>query len=111
MAVDGDRRVIATGQVKPLRDGTRELASIATAAEFRGQGLASAIIHQLIMETPRPVYLECAESLGSFYARFGFRTLRKEEMPPALRRNAAMMDWLRRHLALNMSRLLVMKLD
>ncbi len=111
VAVDGSDRVIATGQVKPLQDGTRELASIATAAEFRGQGLASALINQLIAETPRPLYLECAERLGSFYARFGFRTLSKEEMPPVLGRKADLMDWMRRHLAPKMSRLLVMKLD
>ena len=111
VAVDGGGRVIATGQVKPLRDGTRELASIATAAEFRGQGLASAIINQLITETPRPLYLVCAERLGSFYARFGFRELSQVEMPPVLGREAALVNWLRRPVARSTARLLVMKLD
>ncbi len=111
VAINEGGQVIATGQIKPLRDGTLELASIATAAEYRSQGLASAIINQLIDETPRPLYLECAERLGNFYTRFGFRQLSQVEMPRVLGRKAAMMDWLRRHVSPKMSRLLVMKLD
>jgi len=111
VAVDDQDRVIATGQVKPLRDGTLELASIATAPEYRNQGLASAIITQLLGETPRPLYLECAERMGPFYVRFGFRELTTQEMPRVLGSNAAMMDWMRRHIAHKMSRLLVMKID
>jgi N-acetylglutamate synthase-like GNAT family acetyltransferase len=111
VTVDEHGRVVATGQVKRLRDGTRELASIATATDYRGQGLASAIINQLINETPRPLYLVCAERLGSFYTRFGFRQLSRGEMPPVLGREAALMDWLRRHVAPHMPRLLVMKIE
>ncbi len=111
VAVDEYNRVIATGQVKPLRDGTRELASIATLEDYRHQGLASAIIMQLLVETPRPVYLVCAERLGNFYMRFGFRELVKNEMPPVLGREAAIFNWLRQTVAHSMSRLLVMKLE
>ena len=111
VAVDERDRVIATGQVKPLRDGTRELASIATAAEYRNQGLASAIITQLLAETPRPLYLRCAERMGKFYVRFGFRELTQGEMPPVLGREAAFVNWLLRHIDHHKSRLLVMKLD
>ncbi len=111
VAVDDQDQVIATGQVKPLRDGTRELASIATAPQYRGQGLASAIITQLLGETPRPLYLVCAERMGAFYVRFGFRELAPPEMPQVLGREVALMDWARRHIASSMSRLLVMKID
>ena len=111
MAVDEGDRVLATGQVKPLRDGTRELASIATVKEFRHLGLASAIIVRLLAETPRPLYLVCAEPMGNFYVRFGFRELVKNEMPPVLGREAAFFNWLRRNVAQGMNRLLVMKLD
>lgn len=111
VAVDERGRVIATGQVKMLRDGTRELASIATAAEYRNQGLASAIITQLLAETPRPVHLVCAERLGDFYTRFGFRVLNVAEMPRLLGREAALVNWLRRHIDHGMAQLLVMKLD
>lgn len=111
VAVDDQDRVIATGQIKPLRDGTREMASIATAPEYRNQGLASAIITRLVAETPRPLYLVCLERMGSFYVRFGFRELTPEEMPRVLGREAAFMAWMRRHIAHNMPRLLVMKID
>ncbi len=111
VAVDGRDQVVAAGQVKPLRDGTRELASIATVKEYRHKGLASAIIWQLLAETPRPLYLVCAEPLGNFYARFGFRELAKDEMPPVLGREAAFVSWLRLTVAHGIPRLLVMKLD
>lgn len=111
VAVDDQDKVIATGQVKPLRDGTLELASIATAPPYRGQGLASAIITQLLVETSRPLYLVCAERMGAFYARFGFRELSPPEMPRVLGREAAFVNWIRRHIASSMSRLLVMKID
>ncbi len=110
VAVDENDRVIATGQVKPHRDGTRELASIATAPEHRSQGLASAIIRQLLEETPRPLYLVCQEHNGSFYTRFGFRDLAPEEMPPFLGCEAALVRFLRRTLFPRMERLLVMKI-
>ncbi len=111
VAVDENGHVISTGQVKPLRDGTRELASIATAEEYRNQGLASTIIYQLLSETPRPVHLVCAERLGGFYVRFGFRVLSVGEMPPVLGREAALVDWLQRYIAHGTSKLLVMKLE
>lgn len=109
VAVDENDRVIATGQVKPHGDGTRELASIATAPEYRSQGLASAIIRQLLEEQPRPLYLVCQEHNGSFYARFGFRDLTPAEMPPVLGREAALVRFLRRTLFPRMERLLVME--
>ena len=111
VAVDEQDRVIATGQVKPHRDGTRELASIATHPDYRGQGLASDIIRRLLNETPPPLYLRCLEKMGPFYTRFGFRILTIEEMPPDYVRDIHMMDRVRRTVAPHLSHLLVMKLD
>jgi len=111
VAVDEQDRVIATGQIKPHRDGTRELASIATHPGNRGQGLASEIILRLLNEAPRPVYLRCLEKMGPFYARFGFHSLALESMPPEYARDIRMMDRVRRTVAPHLSHLLVMKLD
>jgi N-acetylglutamate synthase-like GNAT family acetyltransferase len=111
VTVDEQDRVIATGQIKPHRDGTRELASIATHPDFRGQGLASAIIARLLTENPPPLYLKCAEHMGPFYLRFGFRSLDPPEMPADYARDVRFMDRLRRSVAPNIERLLVMKLD
>ncbi|HET7467054.1 MAG TPA: GNAT family N-acetyltransferase, partial [Candidatus Dormibacteraeota bacterium] len=40
--------IVGVGQVKPHRDGTRELASIAVVPERQGRGLGSEIINALI---------------------------------------------------------------
>jgi N-acetylglutamate synthase-like GNAT family acetyltransferase len=110
VAVDEHAQVIATGQIKPHRDHTRELASIATQPEWRGQGIASAIIRQLLAETPRPLYLTTIERTAPFYLRFGFQRLTLAEMPPELGRNARLVDWLRRRVFQGMPVMVVMKI-
>ena len=111
VAVNEQEQVVATGQIKPHRDGTRELASIATRPDYRSQGLASAIINRLLQETPRPLYLRCAEKMGLFYTRFQFRVLALAEMPPDYARDIRRMDWMRRRMVPKMPHLLIMKLD
>ena len=111
VAVDGQERVISTGQIKPHRDGTRELASIATHPDYRGRGLASAIITRLLLENPPPLYLRCAERMGPFYTRFHFRNLALDEMPADYARSVRLLDGMRRIVAPGISRLLVMKLE
>ncbi len=110
VAVDESDRVIASGQIKPHGDGTRELASIATAPAWRGQGAASAIIQRLLAENPLPLYLVTAAHNGGFYPRFGFRILAPAEMPHVLGREARLVGWLQRHLFPRMEDLLVMGL-
>ena len=56
VAVNDSGQVIACGQIKPHGVDIRELASIAVQPEYRGQGLARAVIEVLLSETPRPVY-------------------------------------------------------
>ena len=111
VAVDEQGRVVATGQIKPHRDGTLELASIATLPDYRNHGLASAIITRLVQDTPQPLYLNCRDIMEPFYSRFGFRSLSIEEMPPSYARDMRMMERARRTVAKNMPILLVMKLD
>ncbi len=82
VAVDAQDQIIAMGQIKPHTKGEiHELASIAVAPEYRGQGLARAIIEYLLKDSPRPLYLTCRSKLEPFYEKFGFRTLTYEEMP------------------------------
>ncbi|MCX7608981.1 MAG: hypothetical protein N2049_07170, partial [Anaerolineales bacterium] len=65
--------------------------------EARGQGVARAVIEALIRQEPhRPLYLMCRARLESFYARFGFRCLEPEEMPPYFRRMYHLAIWLNR---------------
>lgn len=83
VAVDAQAQVIATGQIKPhgRKGDIHELASIAVLPEYRGQGLARAIIEYLLKDSPRPLYLTCISSLESLYQKFGFVSIPYEEMP------------------------------
>lgn len=81
VAVDAQDQIIATGQIKPHGRDIHELASIAVAPEYRGQGLARIIIEYLLKESPRPLYLTCISSLEPLYQKFGFYTISYEEMP------------------------------
>lgn len=86
VAVTPEEVLIGCGQIKPHRDGSEELASIAVAPEWRKQGVAREIIKHLLEHHPGRLYLTCRASLGAFYARFGFRRVSEEAMPPYFRR-------------------------
>jgi N-acetylglutamate synthase-like GNAT family acetyltransferase len=86
VAVTDKDQLVGCGQVKPHRDGSRELASIAVVPAWRGSGVARAIIQRLLADYPPPLYLTCRASLGPFYERFGFRVASPAELPPYFRR-------------------------
>ena len=72
VAVDENGRLIGCGQIKPHRDGSRELASIAVQKEWRRQGIAANIIQQLLAGATPPLWLTCMNKLVPFYEQFGF---------------------------------------
>ena len=81
IAVTPENEMIGCGQIKPHTDGSRELASIAVQEQARGQGVARAIIEELLVREPtRPLYLMCRTRLGSLYAKFGFSTQKRHQM-------------------------------
>ena len=86
VAVDTSNQVLGIGQVKQHGDGSRELASIAVVEARRRQGIAQAIILELMRTNPPPLYLTCRSIMGPFYSRFGFVSLSIEQMPPYFRR-------------------------
>ena len=81
VAVNAQGQVLGIGQIKPHGGDVLELASIAVFPEYRGQGVARAIIEYLVKDGQRPLYLMCESSLGPLYEKFGFRGLTYEEMP------------------------------
>jgi N-acetylglutamate synthase-like GNAT family acetyltransferase len=107
IAEDNDQ-IVGIGQIKPHGDGSRELASIAVIPERRQQGIASAIIRTLLAKANGTLYLTCRAQLETFYNRFGFRVVGRDEMTPYFR-------WLSRignlFARLAGTRMLVMKLD
>jgi N-acetylglutamate synthase-like GNAT family acetyltransferase len=81
VAVDAQDQVIAVGQIKPHGKDIQELASIAVIPDYRGQGLARAIIEHLLKDSPRPLYLTCLSSMEPLYEKFGFHAIPYKEMP------------------------------
>jgi amino-acid N-acetyltransferase len=110
IAVAPSGEMLGCGQVKSHRDGSRELASIAVVSEYRNQGIARAIIEHLINVHPKPLFLTCRAELGSFYPKWGFRVVEKNEMPPYFRRIHRLANMLMR-LSRDDEGLLVMKLQ
>ena len=76
---------VGCGQLKPHRDGSMELASIAVEEPHRGQGVARMIIEQLLASSPRPLYLTCRANLRQLYGKFGFEVVGTERLPPFFR--------------------------
>jgi N-acetylglutamate synthase-like GNAT family acetyltransferase len=82
VAVAPEDTLLGCGQIKPHFDGSRELASIAVQEQARGQGIARAVIQELLTrETARPLYLMCRARLEPLYVKFGFRAIDQAEMP------------------------------
>ncbi|MBL8090530.1 MAG: GNAT family N-acetyltransferase [Anaerolineales bacterium] len=86
VAVNDGGKVIACGQIKPHSGDILELASIGTHPDYERKGIASAIVTELLKTPTRPLYLMCMEHNGSFYEKFGFRSIDEDEMPKYFRR-------------------------
>jgi N-acetylglutamate synthase-like GNAT family acetyltransferase len=81
VAVNENGQVIACGQIKPHGADIRELASIAVNPEYRGLGLARAVIETLLRENSRPLYLMCISHNGPMYEKFGFQAIEGKQLP------------------------------
>lgn len=110
VAVDSQDRILGIGQLKPHRGDILELASIAVSPEYRGQGIARAIIEQLLKYSPRPLYLMCESSNGPLYEKFGFTPISYDEMPRYFQRISNLAG-LANKLAHSNEHLLIMKLQ
>ncbi len=108
LAVDPDNKIIGTGQLKPHYDGSLELASIAVQPDWRGKGVARAMIEHLLQEHPGRLYLTCRSELGPLYQKFGFEEIQLGIMPPYFRRISRLVNLLNR-LSRRSGRLLVMQ--
>ncbi len=103
------RVVVGVGQVKPHRDGSLELASMAVAPGHRGQGIGAALIEKLIARQPNAVlHLTCRRELVGYYEQFGFRRLVAAEYPPYFRRLIPLVNLVARVFA---TRIVVMRRD
>lgn len=99
VAEDPQGQVVGCGQLKPHKDGTLELASLAVQEEWRGRGLGRRLVEDLIERADGELWLMCRSSLVSFYGRQGFVEVPPEGEQPAyfarVRRLADVFHWLR----------------
>lgn len=91
VAEDGEA-IVGVGQVKPHRDGTRELASIAVVPPRQGEGIGSAIIRALLARETGTLHLTCRKQLQGYYERAGFRRLDRREYPPYFARQVPLVN-------------------
>ena len=98
--------VVGVGQIKPHRDGTHELASIAVIPARQGLGVGSAIIEELIRREKGTLHLTCRSRLKGFYERFGFSLIPRSEYPPYF---ARLVPWFNRLGRLFGVRIIVMR--
>ena len=110
VAVNDQDQVLGVGQIKPHDGDVLELASIAVYPEYRGQGIARAIIEHLLKDSSRPLYLTCISTLGPLYQKFGFQAISYDEMPRYFQRISKLANVLFTF-ANREDRLLVMKLQ
>ena len=110
VAVDSQDQIVGIGQLKPHGKDILELASIAVYPEYRGQGIARAIIEYLLKDSPRPLYLMCESQNGSLYEKFGFLEIPYMEMPRYFQRISKLAG-LATTLARHDQRLMIMKLQ
>lgn len=74
---------LACGQIREHRDGSQELASIVVDVNWRGRGLARAVIERLMAQAGRPLWLMCRSGLAPLYHRFGFEEVGPNDNQPA----------------------------
>ena len=110
VAVNDQDEMIGCGQIKPHGQEVLELASIAVYPKHQGKGVARAIIQHLLEDSPRPLYLMCQSSLGTFYEKFDFQAITYEEMPRYFQRISKLVG-LVTTLASREEHLLIMKLQ
>jgi amino-acid N-acetyltransferase len=89
VVADLDGMIVGIGQVRPY-PRCPELGSIVTLPEYRGRGIAGQIIEMLLDRQAGTVYLECLDSMASYYARFGFFPIPWRQAPMPLRLKAGL---------------------
>lgn len=75
VAVDEAGNVVGCGQVKPVGDGARELASLVVEPGWRNRQVGASLMRRLMAEAGPPMWLMCRSGLREYYDRFGFRVV------------------------------------
>jgi N-acetylglutamate synthase-like GNAT family acetyltransferase len=85
IVVEDHHQIVGIGQIKPHRDGTQELASLALTPDRQGQGIGRVIVQALLARASGTLYLFCERKMQVYYVFFGFRRLNSSQMPTYFR--------------------------
>ena len=85
MVAEDAGRIVGLRQVKPHRQGSREVASGYVRPEYRSRGISERLMRELLARETGPLWLLCNERWTPYYERFGFRRVRSRDLPPDLR--------------------------
>ena len=98
VAEDSTGRIVACGQIREHRDGSRELGSLVVEAGWRGRGVGRTLIERLMDGAGPPLWLTCRSGMTPLYERFSLRRVTDPEPIPAyfrrLRRVAGALELL-----------------
>ncbi|MEZ4712212.1 MAG: GNAT family N-acetyltransferase [Caldilineaceae bacterium] len=94
VVAEQDGQIVGVGQIRPHKDGCRELASIAVRPEQQRNGVGGQLVRTLQARAAGPLYLMCAAPMANYYWRFGFQRCQPAEMPGSLRWKAAIGNFL-----------------
>jgi amino-acid N-acetyltransferase len=83
--IESEGEIIACGQLRSYGEA-QELGSLVVTEKCRKQGLGSYLTKHLIQQATKPLYLECASWLTSFYGRLGFVEVSLQNLPQPLKR-------------------------
>jgi len=86
VAADTGAGLVGCAQVRVHARGTRELASVAVAADRRGSGIGGRLVEAILAREPGVVYLMTRRETESYFERFGFRRVAAAETPSDFRR-------------------------
>jgi len=85
VAVSGTQ-IIGCVQLKPHRDGTVELASLAVERDWRGRGIGEQLVADCVARHAAALHLMCTHKLVAYYLRLGFAVVALPDLPPYFRR-------------------------
>lgn len=87
IVADDGSTIVGAAQVRPHRDGTRELGSLIVANSHRGQGLADRLIATALAQQPGRLFAITGPANATRCEQWGFRPTPVQNAPAPIRRN------------------------